>query len=219
MPPPIVSSLAPRERRRLRKLSRPAGIRGMAPVWMQSSSDLAPLTSTSPHRPGLRGQALRKRAIWSVRAKSSLSRGISSPRGAGAVTALRCGWRGRCFCCARNDIEEARLLSFFDGATLIARGIWFEDKAMLRKLCLIAALAAGLASPAAAAGSGGFGRGAGFWHFHGGGPTGGGAWHWHGRGYRGYPNYGYPAYWGGYDDSSCWGWDAYSNQWVWICAE
>ena len=98
---------------------------------------------------------------------------------------------------------------------------------MLRKLSLIAALTAALVLPAAAAGRGGFGcgghiggmgvgRGAGVWHFHSGGQTGGGAWHWHGGGYRGYPNYWYGSG-GGYDDSSCWGWDPYSNDWTWIC--
>ena len=102
---------------------------------------------------------------------------------------------------------------------------------MLRKFSLITALIATLVLPADAfaarmsvgPGAGrmsvrpgasrmSVGHGAGVWHFHSGGPTGGGAWHWHRRGYRGYTNY-----WGGYDDSSCWGWDPYSNQWVWIC--
>jgi len=100
---------------------------------------------------------------------------------------------------------------------------------MLRKLSLIAALTTALVFPAAAAGRGNFGvselpygfrqgvgRGAGVWHFHSGGQTGGGAWHWHGGGYRRHRNYLYgPG--GGYDDSSCWGFDPYSSQWVWIC--
>jgi hypothetical protein len=98
---------------------------------------------------------------------------------------------------------------------------------MLRKRSIVAAMMVVLASPAFAAGHGPFGGGGhigGFgggrgsvWHFHSGGIGGGGAWHWHGPRYRGgYPGYLYgPS--GGYDDSSCWGWDPNSVQWVWIC--
>ena len=106
---------------------------------------------------------------------------------------------------------------------------------MIRRLSLIAILTAALAVPAGAAGRGGGhfggfggghvggfggGHGAGVWHFHSGGPTGGGAWHWHGQGRRGYVgNRGYYLYGpgAGYDDSSCWAWDPFQSEWVWIC--
>ena len=97
---------------------------------------------------------------------------------------------------------------------------------MLRKLSLITALVGGLAMPVTSALAQGFlgrsgghaggfggGRGAGVWHWHGD----GGVWHWHGGNHRGYPIYwpGGPSW--GYFDSSCWAWDPYSGQWIWLC--